>query len=186
MYHYIIIGVLSPTAARDYKLHKDNEHWTELRTDGLTVIRDPNLSSIMRNLAEGALYPALAQANLFALAAPDNNGAIPLHLACHHSLLTGVVQYLIECNERSLDMKDSEENNIMHYACRGAAYTTIKLLLDKFGSGKFLSQRNKGGRLPIDLLIYQENVDRSGIHYTECLFNDCSVLSRPPNNIIVK
>ncbi len=52
--------VLSPTAARDYKLHKDNEHWTELRTDGLTVIRDPNLSSIMRNLAEGALYPALA------------------------------------------------------------------------------------------------------------------------------
>jgi len=160
----------------DSFLHKQLQYWEESKDSNMMSTPDdfgrlPLHRALVRgNVALGSTK-LLAQANLFALAAPDNNGAIPLHLACHHSLLTGVVQYLIECNERSLDMKDSEENNIMHYACRGAAYATIKLLLDKFGSGKFLSQRNKGGRLPIDLLIYQENVDRSGIHYTECLFN---------------
>ena len=54
------IGVLTPTAAKNYTLYKNNQHWRELRTNGLTVIRDPDLRDIMRNFAEGTLYPALS------------------------------------------------------------------------------------------------------------------------------
>jgi uncharacterized protein YqjF (DUF2071 family) len=94
----------------DSFLHKQLQYWEESKDSNMMWTPDDfgclplhrALVSVRGNVALGSTN-LLAQANLSALAAPDNNGAIPLHFACHHSLLTGVVQYLIECNERKLN-----------------------------------------------------------------------------------
>jgi len=61
-------------------------------------------------------------------------------------------------------------NTALHYACRGAKYDTIALLLDNYDSVS-VSKRNAHGKLPIDLLWESNTVEnRESIEYTESVF----------------
>jgi len=61
-------------------------------------------------------------------------------------------------------------NTALHYACRGAKYDTIALLLDNYDSVS-VSKRNAHGKLPVDLLFVSDRVsDRESVEYTETVF----------------
>ena len=61
-------------------------------------------------------------------------------------------------------------NTALHFACRGAKYKTIALLLGKYDAVS-VSRRNAEGMLPIDVLCESDEVvDRESVEYTESLF----------------
>jgi hypothetical protein len=63
-----------------------------------------------------------------------------------------------------------EGNTALHYACLGAKYETITLLLEKYDAIS-VSKRNTHKKLPIDLLWESNEVlDREGVEYTESVF----------------
>ena len=65
---------------------------------------------------------------------------------------------------------DRDGNTALHYACRGAKYDTIALLLEKYDAVS-VSKRNANGKLPIDLLWdCNEVLDRDSVEYTESVF----------------
>lgn len=106
----------------------------------------------------------------FALSHVDSNGALPLHLACEHHESPSVAQYLLSLETRSLQAVDYDNNTILHYACRGANYGIIAMLL-KTHRHLPISQRNAHNELPIQLL-WESNkvVDRESINYVDSVF----------------
>ena len=114
----------------------------------------------------------LVKGNPNAVQSPDNRCALPLHVACmHHGYdSASVAQYLIELDTTTLDAVDNENNTALHFACRGAKYETIALLLDKYDAMS-VSKRNAEGKLPIDVLCESDEVvDRDSVEYTDCVF----------------
>ena len=104
------------------------------------------------------------------LQSSDNSGALPLHVACMHHKSTRVVHYLIERDPSTLEAVDHENNTALHYACNGAKYETIALLLGKYDALS-VSKRNAQKKLPIEVLWESiEDVDRESVEYTECMF----------------
>ena len=100
----------------------------------------------------------------------DQSGAIPLHIACQHHNSAKVVQYLVEHDTTTLDAMDRNGNTALHYACRGAKYETIALLLKKYDAVS-VSKRNAQKKLPIELLWESNEVeDRESVKYTESVF----------------
>ena len=61
----------------------------------------------------------------------DNNGVIPLHVACKHHDSASVVGYIVSRADITLDTIDRQGNTALHFACLGAKYETIALLLEK-------------------------------------------------------
>ena len=106
----------------------------------------------------------------FALTHVDSNGALPVHLACEHHESPSVVQYLLSIDTRSVQAVDYENNNILHYACRGANYCILSMLLKTY-SDLPASKRNQDGQLPIHLLWESKKViDRESIDYVDSVF----------------
>ena len=100
----------------------------------------------------------------------DNNGLIPLHVACEHHSSPSVVQYLLGLDKRTLRAVDYHNNTALHYACRGAKYDTIALLLENHDAAS-VSKRNTHDKLPIELLWESDAVeDRENIDYTDTIF----------------
>ena len=115
----------------------------------------------------------LVKGNRLAVRYPDNRGALPLHVACMHHRFTGVVEYLIELDTTTLDAVDYEGNTVLHYACNGAKFKTIALLLDKYDAVS-VSKRNAEGKLPIEVLWEKEDRGfrsfKNSVKYTEIVF----------------
>ena len=106
----------------------------------------------------------------FAVQFPDSSGALPLHIACQHHDSVSVVQYLVELDTTILIALDGDGNTVLHYACRGAKYGTIALLLEKYDAAS-VSKTNAQGKLPVDLLWDSNEVeDRESLEYTESVF----------------
>jgi len=81
-----------------------------------------------------------------------------------------VFQYLVELDTTTLKTVDRDGNTALHYACRGANYDTIALLLEKYEPVS-VSERNAQKKLPIDLLFESNEVlDRESVEYTESIF----------------
>ena len=79
-----------------------------------------------------------------------------------------VLTWLVETT--TLRAVDFDNNTALHYACSGAKYDTIAMLLERFDA-KSVSKRNANGKLPIDLLWESDVVeDRESIEYTEGVF----------------
>jgi len=95
-----------------------------------------------------------------AIQTSDINGALPLHIACQYHESASVVDYLLglEGGGSSLTAVDLEDNTALHYACRGAKYDTIALLLEKYDAVS-VSKLNVHGKLPIHLLWEIEEGD---------------------------
>ncbi len=112
----------------------------------------------------------LVKGNPSAVQTPDSVGALPLHLASLHYDDACIVEYLINLDPTSLCAVDGEGNTSLHYACRGAKFDTIALLLGKYG-GVSVSKRNMNNQLPIDLLCESEAAgNRESIEYTESIY----------------
>ena len=111
----------------------------------------------------------LVKGNPNAVQTPDNDGALPLHVACMHHESTSVVQYLVGLDTTTLEAVDHDDNTPLHYACRGAKYETIALLLDKYNAMS-VSKRNAEGKLPIDVLCESDEVAEESIEHLESLF----------------
>ena len=128
----------------------------------------PLHTALQDNVRLGSIK-LLVKGNPHAVQSPDDSGSLPLHVACMYESAS-VVQYLIELDTTTLDVVDNENNTALHYACRGAKYETIALLLDKYDAVS-VSKRNAEEKLPIDVLCESDEVvDRESIEYTECVF----------------
>jgi len=104
-----------------------------------------------------------------AVQSPDDSGALPLHVACQHHYSASVIQYLVELDTTTLDTADHEGNAALHYACRGAKYHTITLLLERYNAVS-VSKRNADKKLPVNLLLESNDLDRESVEYTESVF----------------
>jgi hypothetical protein len=61
---------------------------------------------------------------------------------------------LVGLDATTLDTVDGEENTALHYACRGAKYDAIALLLEKYDAVSVLKRNaQKQKKLPIDIDI---------------------------------
>eukprot|EP00984_Skeletonema_dohrnii_P005881 scaffold2079_cov77-Skeletonema_dohrnii-CCMP3373.AAC.2 len=123
----------------------------------------------INNVALGSIK-LLVKGNPHALQTPDHSGTLPLHVACQHQNSSNIVQYLIGLDTTALDAVDKEGDTALHYACLGAKYETIALLLERYGAIS-VSKQNAYGNLPIDLLWESNEVeDRGSVEYTESVF----------------
>ncbi len=130
------------------------------------------LHRALQNNASLGSIKLLVKGNPTALQSRDNDGAFPLHIACEHHDSVSVVEYLVGVglDTSTLDVMDNEGDTALHYACRGAKYETIALLLDEYDAVT-ASKPNSHKKLPIDLLWESNSVgDRESVDYTESVF----------------
>ena len=112
----------------------------------------------------------LVAGNPSAIRSVDMEYALPFQLACEHHHSPEVIQYLLGLDQSFLRYEDSCGNTALHYACRGANFKAIALLLDKHGAVS-VSKRNIHSKLPIDLLFESNAVeDREGSEYIDSMF----------------
>ena len=65
---------------------------------------------------------------------------------------------------------DFGNNTALHYACRGAKYDTIALVMEKYDAIS-VSKRNAHKQLPIEILLRSNQViDRESVEYTDSVF----------------
>ena len=147
--------------------HQANDH--RLMTTPDEIGQLPLHKALQDNVRLGSIK-LLVKGNPSAIRTTDNNFAMPLHVACQHHDSASVVQFMLNLGEVTLEAVDREGNTATHYACRGAKYDTISLLLEKYDAVS-VSKRNAHKKLPIDLL-WGSNVveDRESIEYTESIF----------------
>lgn len=91
-------------------------------------------------------------------------------MLCQHHESASVVDYLLDADSNTFDSVDREGNTALHYACRGAKYDTITLLLEKYDNA-FVSAKNGQKKLPIDLLFGSDAVsDGESVEHVETIF----------------
>ena len=109
----------------------------------------------------------LAQADPATLLIPNNEGMLPVHVACER-YQPDVVKYLVDLDMRSLLVADHNGDTPLHCACRAANYGVIELLLTQTYPTAPVGERNVNGELPIQLLI--EHSDQENAGYMSCMF----------------
>ena len=80
----------------------------------------------------------------------DDNGCIPLHLACQHGHLK-IVEYLVGLNGISLTTTDNGGNLPLHHACLAGKPDIVNFTLKTTDCG--VSAQNGDGKLPIQLFL---------------------------------
>ena len=146
----------------------------QVRRRTVMTIRDQNgqlpLHRALRDNVTLGSIKLLVKGNSSVICNFDNTGMIPLHIACQYHDSAVVVDYLIGLDSITFRATDFDHNTALHFACRGAKYDTITLLLDKYG-GVLISKRNAHNQLPIQLLLESNEVgDREDIKYMESIY----------------
>ena len=90
----------------------------------------------------------LMKGNPSAVRVIDDDGALPIHLACQHETCD-VVEFLEKHYGNALNAFDSSNNYPLHYACLGGNYGVVKYLLERQTPSILL--RNSDNMLPIQL-----------------------------------
>ena len=121
------------------------------------------------NATLGAIIKLLVKGNRSALTVIDNLGATPLHIACTYSS-AGVVEYLLEVDDRLLHHCDQKKNSVLHNACQGGNCEVVKLLIER--NVPSVSERNTDNKLPIQLLLesVEHQVDHNSPEYIEAIW----------------
>lgn len=128
------------------------------------------LHNALRNNVRLGSIKLLVQVNTSALRLPHVDGVRPIHLACEHHHSPGVVQYLLDLDVTTSQLEDRFGDLALHYACRGAKYNNIALLLEKCDTAS-VSKRNSREKLPLNILFESNNtIDRESIEYTDCIY----------------
>ena len=127
-----------------------------------------------RDLSLGTIK-LMVKANSTIISAADNQGYIPLHIACQIGDFD-IAKYLIETNVDSLEVYDLEGNCVLHHACLAGNSDIINCILEKSAHGS--SVRNSEGKLPIQSLLYDADINRDSLEYVGAVYG---LLSAYPN-----
>eukprot|EP00956_Cyclotella_meneghiniana_P011011 scaffold15423_cov46-Cyclotella_meneghiniana.AAC.1 len=90
-------------------------------------------------------------------------GCTPLHLACRYRDLNIVNCFVDEDN--SLATLDTRGNLPLHYACLGGKLDIVNYILGRCPDG--VSLQNTDGKLPIEVLIFDAECDRSSMEFMD-------------------
>jgi ankyrin repeat protein len=108
----------------------------------------------------------MVPANPDSLTTADNQGFIPLHVACKFGHLD-IVTYLIEAYEDSLQATTVRGYLPLHIACLSGKCNVVNYILERSGFG---ISSPIHGKLPIDLLLSDlANCDRNSLEYVEAV-----------------
>ena len=112
---------------------------------------------------------------------PNEQGAVPLHVACEYATVD-IVKYLIDImDDDSLEICDVDGKFPLHYACIGCNHDVIKYLLEE-GNVSSISERTiTANMLPFHLLCTTEEVKGTWEEFTESLWR---VLTAYPDAIL--
>ena len=127
-----------------------------------------------RDLSLGTIK-LMVKANPTIISAADNQGCIPLHISCQIGDFD-IAKYLIESNVDSLEVYDMEGNCSLHHACLAGNCEIINCILEKSAHGSSL--RNSEGKLPIQSLLYDADINRDSLEYVGAVYG---LLSAYPN-----
>lgn len=116
--------------------------------------------------AEVGTIKLMTRANPNITMVADNDGQLPIHVACRVGHL-GIVKCLVDAYGASLKMKDSEENLPLRTACLQGMCDIVQYILGEPECG--VSAPNKEGKLPIELLLFEAKCDRSKIEYVQAV-----------------
>ena len=116
------------------------------------------------NASSGALKLVVA-ANPESACAPDNQGYIPLHLACKAGNLSAF-KYLAELNEASLKTGNAKGDLALHIACREGKCDIANYILEK--SDYAVSIKCSNGKWPLELLL-DAACDRNSSEYVQAV-----------------
>ena len=109
----------------------------------------------------------IVKANPTIINAADNQGCIPLHIACQVGD-SDIVENLIETNIDSLEINDFDGNCALHHACLAGNCDIINCILYKSALGS--SARNSNGMLPIQVLLYKADCNRGSLEYVSAIY----------------
>ena len=112
------------------------------------------------NASSGALKLMVA-ANPESACVPDNQGYIPLHVACQVGNFSAF-KYLTELNEASLKTGDAKGDLALHIACREGMCAIANYIMEK--SDYAVSKKCSNGKWPIELLL-DSACDRNSLEY---------------------
>eukprot|EP00956_Cyclotella_meneghiniana_P020919 scaffold37533_cov24-Cyclotella_meneghiniana.AAC.2 len=121
------------------------------------------------NILAGTLKLMVA-ANPSSVTTADNQGNIPLHIACQVGNIDAV-KFLMGINEDSLKIPDGGGNLPLHLACLHGMCEIIPCIIEHSAYGVTL--QNSENQTPIELLFYEAECDRDNMVYVEairCLF----------------
>ena len=125
------------------------------------------LHHAVKNNAPLGSIKLLVKGCALAIRVPDNNMALPLHIACEFSSVK-VVQYLMDMlDERMKKHSDANGDSILHYACRGGNCDIVKYLLDK--QSPYVAERNADKWLPFHLLC-ESGVSADSLEHTDTVY----------------
>jgi len=83
----------------------------------------------------------------------DNNGDLPIHIACRKHAPFQAIQYLVEQDPATLHISNNDGALPIHLACQsGASLQAIKHLVEDNGGAGTLCARDSNGNLPLHVL----------------------------------
>eukprot|EP00956_Cyclotella_meneghiniana_P000341 scaffold406_cov22-Cyclotella_meneghiniana.AAC.1 len=121
------------------------------------------------NILAGTLKLMVA-ANPSTVNAADNQGNIPIHIACRVGNLDAV-KFLMGIEEHCLKIPDGGGNLPLHLACKCGQCEIIPCIIEQSAYG--VTVQNSEKQTPIELLFYEAECDRDSMMYVEairCLF----------------
>jgi ankyrin repeat protein len=99
---------------------------------------------------------------------PDTRGQFPIHRAIfNEELPRGTMQLMLSENTDSLGHADSDGNFLIHMACARGKSGIVNSILERSDAG--LSIQNNEGKIPIQLLLYDSDVDRNSLEYVQAV-----------------
>ena len=123
-----------------------------------------------KHTTSGTIKLMLA-ANPASIAAVDNQGNTPLHIACHADNLDAA-KYLMGVQstlDDSLKAPNTRGNHPLHLACLQGNCKIISCILEQSTYGVTL--QNSDEQTPIDLLLFESKCDRESTNYVEAIMS---------------
>eukprot|EP00956_Cyclotella_meneghiniana_P028649 scaffold67433_cov24-Cyclotella_meneghiniana.AAC.1 len=117
------------------------------------------------NILAGTLKLMVAD-NPSSVTTANNQGSIPLHIACQMGNLDAVT-LLIGIDKDSLKTGDLSGNLPLHLACKHGRCEIIPCILEQSAYGVTLQNNEK--QTPIELLFYEAECDRDSMVYVEAI-----------------
>lgn len=109
----------------------------------------------------------MAAAHPRSLTFVDNEGYIPLHIACQASEFD-IVKCLVEQKKDCLEIADGQGNLALHHVSLVGYCDVINYILEESDYGA--TKQNVDKKLPVQLLLYDSDCNRNSLEYVESIF----------------
>jgi hypothetical protein len=99
----------------------------------------------------------------------DNLNRFPLFSFIRSSEVTlGTAKLMVNAHPMTLLSRDFRHCNPIHYACAHGHVQIVNYILDTSHHG--VASYNREGKLPIELLLFRQRVNRDSLSYVEAVF----------------